>query len=946
MDDAVGERAPGVLRVTQVAELPGHDMGGAAWGEWQPGAPTPVLAVGGGDRSVRLWRPQEASVDEPIPFWRGMNWGSWGRVDGRTVLATGSDDGIAGVWDPRTRALTLASLRGHTGTALWGAWRPEPAGGGPPLVTFVSVKGGLTLWSPATGETISGARTASGGRPAPGWGVWGTAGGRSLLALGGSGGVVRLWDPESPYEDGTRLDGHHGYVRWGAWGSVAGRAVLATGDRRGTVLLWDPVAGRSLHGPLLGHVEQVRWGAWGSAGGREVLATGGGDGTVRLWDPVHGRAVGDPLLGHAGEVRWGVWARVGDRSVLATGDTQGGVRLWDADAAAPLCEPLPGHVGMARWGAWTDLGGRPALAVGGLDGVRLWEVVEDRAVPRLPGYRSDIALATDELGRSDDALAVAELITARSAQPPLAVGLFGDWGEGKTHFLGLLEQHVRAVARPANVLAHSAVRQVRFNAWHYAETDLWASLIAELFGQLVEASDDDAATEQRRQSRLTAELVAGRGLRTRLHAARERRDELRRALGDPDRAFGALPPDQRAALGDLAGDRAAGVYRTAVETLAATRDGARLTWVTARGVPLRAAARLAGACAVLAVLAAATAWGLPALWKWLGAAPGAAAALAGLGLARRFTGAARDRGSAAWETARSFGRRQRERVETAVGVADAEVEALQAQLANLTAAGQLAGLVADRASSADYRARLGLMTRIREDFRQMAALLAEANAGGAAEGPDHADEAADLLPRIDRIIVYIDDLDRCPPRRVVEVLEAVHLLLAVDLFVVVVAVDPRWLLRAVTAHYEELMAAGGPYPAAADGAVDPDDDELWRSTPAQYLEKIFQVVLTLPPLDTAGYHRLVHTLVGVRAPRPAAAPEPRSQEETVAATGAAATAPHVNGHAFVPSARRETPAAAAAAVGTDAAAGVQARTPPAARTRRPPPRPRTLRRPR
>ena len=28
---------------------------------------------------------------------------------------------------------------------------------------------------------------------------------------------------------------------------------------------------------------------------------------------------------------------------------------------------------------------------------------------------------------------------------------------------------------------------------------------------------------------------------------------------------------------------------------------------------------------------------------------------------------------------------------------------------------------------------------------------------------------------IDRIVLYIDDLDRCSPRRVVEVLQAVHL---------------------------------------------------------------------------------------------------------------------------------------------------------------------------
>ena len=55
-------------------------------------------------------------------------------------------------------------------------------------------------------------------------------------------------------------------------------------------------------------------------------------------------------------------------------------------------------------------------------------------------------------------------------------------------------------------------------------------------------------------------------------------------------------------------------------------------------------------------------------------------------------------------------------------------------------------------------------------------------------------------------------------------------------------------------------------------SVDPDDEELWHSTPAQYLEKIFQVVLTLPPLDTGGYQWLMRTLVGTRPDQPTPAP--------------------------------------------------------------------------
>lgn len=88
--------------------------------------------------------------------------------------------------------------------------------------------------------------------------------------------------------------------------------------------------------------------------------------------------------------------------------------------------PLSGHSGVVLWGAWGVVADRAVLATGSSDGtVRLWEVITDWAVPRLPSYRSDVTARVDELSRVGDAVALAELVTARSASPPLAVGLFG-----------------------------------------------------------------------------------------------------------------------------------------------------------------------------------------------------------------------------------------------------------------------------------------------------------------------------------------------------------------------------------------------------------------------------------------------------------------------------------------------------------------------------------------
>jgi hypothetical protein len=329
----------------------------------------------------------------------------------------------------------------------------------------------------------------------------------------------------------------------------------------------------------------------------------------------------------------------------------------------------------------------------------------------------------------------------------------------------------------------------------------------------------------------------------------------------------ALPPAARTHLQELLGNRAESFYREqrlSVSTVRATGRSIRgLLEALPRRYVVGSTIALLLACVVLV-------WG--AGWvHWAAALSGLAALYAllrGGADAWDKSRPLRDRSREVWQAVKGYRDEQFRRLETAEAVAAAEVAELELRLQNFTAAGQLAGLVEERAGTGSYRERLGLMTQIRQDFERMAELLLD-DSSGQPEIPVM-DAAGDELPSIDRIVIYIDDLDRCPPQRVVEVLEAIHLLLAVRLFVVVVAVDPRWLLRSLTSHYQQLFAASkgqhnGTTRTSEGLTVDLGEDELWASTPAQYLEKIFQIVMTLPPMEQDGYLRMIDDFVGVQA---------------------------------------------------------------------------------
>lgn len=126
--------------------------------------------------------------------------------------------------------------------------------------------------------------------------------------------------------------------------------------------------------------------------------------------------------------------------------------------------------------------------------------------------------------------------------------------------------------------------------------------------------------------------------------------------------------------------------------------------------------------------------------------------------------------------------------------------------------------VENRLDDKAYENKLGLLHQVKEDLEELSDALM------------HDDGTTRLFQRgKPRIMLLIDDLDRCPPPKVVEVLEAAQLLVKTSLFIVVIAMDVRYVTRALEHEYAGVLSPYGE-PSGLD-----------------YIEKIIQIPYRVRP---------------------------------------------------------------------------------------------------
>jgi hypothetical protein len=107
-----------------------------------------------------------------------------------------------------------------------------------------------------------------------------------------------------------------------------------------------------------------------------------------------------------------------------------------------------------------------------------------------------------------------------------------------------------------------------------------------------------------------------------------------------------------------------------------------------------------------------------------------------------------------------------------------------------------------------------------------------------------------LSERNARVLVTIDDLDRCEPTKAVEVLQAVHLLLRFERMIVCMALDPQLLVCAIEKYFDGLLGDAG-------------------SSGLEYLDKIIQIPVRIPKPQSDEVRDFLTTLLG--SPEPSSA---------------------------------------------------------------------------
>jgi WD40 repeat protein len=762
--------------------------------------------------------------------------------DEHDLVVTGSADRKALVWTQsgqRAEALT-GHRREVTAVALWPADATK-------IVTG-STDGTAIIW-----ERFQHTRIHTLEHGAPVWAVAVTPDGNRVIT-GGSGGSIKIWNADT----GTTIGDPQRVERFAVSAiTIAGNGSTAViGGDSGEIAIWDLLEMRKLGDSISAAVGGVTSVSITEDG--RLAAVGGADGIVSFWDIKSRERQSHIDTGHGSVTK--VLLTQDGREVITCG-ADGTIKRWRRDTGAYVgwhhCDFTAAvmSIALSRTGDVIIAGG----GQGQIDRVATEDFHtvssasdDDKDDPRvdtqlqpLPGLASDGPSRVDRIGNTRDVRVLSELIAARGDNDSLSIALLGEWGSGKSsmiHQVFRLVYELASANRPGG--SHDPfvrqVRQVRFNAWHYSDDQLWTGLVERLFHGInaePAAEDHDSRDATPTAEELHARKEKQTQLRLRRAALVSRQETLEESLRVASTTAAALPiiaELQRARHLGAALVNMITTYRHALRHTGTDKGGEAKILKQHLNKHRRRRAYIIGVPLLSLVALAAQRTFLPDVmnWLWGGIVTAATLLTAAMG----------------WVT---LGRK---RLEQANNTAD---EALAGEVARLTSeldvstkelnkvdpAFRLEQLLRKLHQPERYQRFRGVIGYVYQDLNE----LDEALRAAAAEAENSS---------LERIVLYIDDLDRCSPDRIMAVVQAVNLLTTFAMFVVVVPMD--------------LVGLRGMLP----GKEEPASALL----PLELLEKVFHVAYAIRPLGHRGHRFVSHLFEEVQRDF-AVAPQPEGPED-------------------------------------------------------------------
>lgn len=561
---------------------------------------------------------------------------------------------------------------------------------------------------------------------------------------------------------------------------------------------------------------------------------------------------------------------------------------------------------------------------------------------------NDLAQGQDLLNIQTEVHALAEVLLMRDVEPPLAVGILGGWGSGKSFVMHLMQQKMNEI-RSLRVNADKAwdkqtdsngselfpyvghIYQIKFDAWTYAKSNLWASLMETIFFELnrqltLEKQLEDAGinplngeqvwevlndmSDEERQSLITKEVgsykwdktLSNTELEDQLFQTldnvkeKEQKDlttkenflnneqlelektkkQIKKEVAEQVYKDDALKPvaeEMKKILGSKFYDLQEQLQKQYgnqieidydnIDWLKSRIDKIKLTQLITINTLTKWARtnwKLIFACFLFIILSILAPVLLSKITITNNLFSKLTATFASL-IPAIITGQSLLKTLRNWyELLENSFDRYRKRLEELreekikeklsnpkIKQAEERIRQLKIQVEGqrqrLTAIQDLSfgDFVNAQLEKGLYGKRLGLMQQVKSDLANLSQQLSLPPKTNCERYTKKVEKLKPIFPRGPaRVVLYIDDLDRCPPKRVVEVLEAVQLLVKTPLFVAVLAIDVRYITRALEKVYAGILNRNG------------------EPSGMHYIEKIIQIPYQVKPIESSaleGYLR-------------------------------------------------------------------------------------------